>query len=206
MPRASKEQSAAHRKSITEESARLMRERGIKSVSVADLMGAAGLTHGGFYGHFESKDALAAAACAHAFGESVQRWKKRAAAQPDAAGALKAIVEAYLSVRTRDTPSTSCPTPALIGDVAREAADAPVRAAYLAGTRLLLDILAALQHSGSNKSDRRQAMAQFSTMVGALLLARATAGDPISEEFLAAARETLLQPSSTGAPAKRPRH
>jgi TetR/AcrR family transcriptional repressor of nem operon len=196
MPRATKEQSEAHRKAITEVSARLMRARGIKSVSVADLMAAAGLTHGGFYGHFASKDVLAATACAHAFGESVERWKKRVAAQPDDASAFKAIVESYLSVRTRDTPSTSCPTPALIGDVAREAADAPVRAAYLAGTQQLLDILAAIQHSGSSKSDRRQAMAQFSTLVGALLLSRATAGDPLSEEILAAARDALLQPSS----------
>jgi TetR/AcrR family transcriptional regulator, transcriptional repressor for nem operon len=205
MSRVSKEQAVAHRKAITEVSARLMRERGINSVSVADLMGAAGLTHGGFYGHFESKDALAAEACAHAFGESVEKWKKRIAGQSDDAGALKAIVEGYLSVRTRDTPSTSCPLPALVSDVAREAADAPVRPVYVAGTEHLLDILAGLQDSGNDRTDRRRAMAQLSTMVGALLLARATTGSPLSEEILAAAREALL-PTATGAASKKPRH
>jgi TetR/AcrR family transcriptional regulator, transcriptional repressor for nem operon len=205
MSRVSKEQSVAHRKTITEVSARLMRERGIKSVSVADLMGAAGLTHGGFYGHFESKDALAAEACAHAFGESVEKWKKRIAGQSDDASALKAIVDGYLSVRSRDAPSTSCPLPALVSDVAREAADAPVRPAYAAGTEHLLDILSGLQDSGSDKSDRRRALAQLSTLVGALLLARATAGSPLSEEILAAAREALLPPAP-GAASKKPRH
>ena len=110
MPRASKEQSAVHRKTITDASARLMRERGIQSVSVAELMGAAGLTHGGFYGHFESKDALAAEACGLAFSESVDKWQKRIAGHSDDAGAFKAIVEAYLSVRTRDAPSDLVPT------------------------------------------------------------------------------------------------
>lgn len=205
MPRVSKEQSVAHRKTITAVSARLMRERGIKSVSVADLMGAAGLTHGGFYGHYESKDALAAEACAHAFTESVEKWKKRIADQSDHAAALKAIVDGYLSVRTRDAPGTSCPLPALVGDVAREAADAPVRPAYVAGTERLLDILAGLKPSGSDKSDRRRALAQLSTLVGALLLARATAGNPLSEEILAAARDALLPPAAGGA-SKKPRH
>ena len=62
MPRVSRAEAESHREQITEASSRLFRERGIKGVSVADLMGAAGLTHGGFYGHFESKDALAAVA------------------------------------------------------------------------------------------------------------------------------------------------
>lgn len=198
MARVSNEQAQAHREAITAASARLMRERGIEAVSVADLMGAAGLTHGGFYGHFASKDALAAAACAHAFGESVQKWQKRIAAHADDAAAFKAIVEGYLSVRTRDAPSSACPLPALVSDVARQAADAPVRPAYVAGTEALLDILAGLQHRGAAAADRQAALAQLSTMVGALLLARATASETLSEEFLAAARAALL-------PLKRPR-
>jgi TetR/AcrR family transcriptional repressor of nem operon len=201
MPRASREQTESHRQTITNVSARLMRERGIKSVSVADLMGAAGLTHGGFYGHFESKDALAAAACARAFEQSAERWRNRVAGQPNDAHALQALIEGFLSVSSRDNPGTSCPATALASDVAREPMDAPVRAAYLAGIKGLLDILYGLQ-PGDAKTGRRQALAQLATMVGALLLARATAGDPLSERFLAAAREVptpLEAPSAAAA-------
>jgi TetR/AcrR family transcriptional repressor of nem operon len=84
--------------------------------------------------------------------------------------------------------------------------DAPVRAAYLAGIRGLLDILSRLQRCDA-KTSHRQAMAQLATMVGALLLARATAGDPLSERFLAAAREMLtpLEATSARAAASRSR-
>ena len=77
MPRVSREQTDINRLAIEDASSRLFREQGIKAVSVADLMAAAGLTHGGFYGHFESKDALAAVACAKAFEQSAGRWEKR---------------------------------------------------------------------------------------------------------------------------------
>jgi TetR/AcrR family transcriptional repressor of nem operon len=199
MPRASREQTEKHRQAITDVSARLMREQGIKSVSVSDLMGAAGLTHGGFYGHFDSKDALAAAACARAFEQSVERWKKRVDGQPDEPHALQALIEGFLSVHNRDNPGTSCPTTALAGDVAREPMDAPVRATYLAGIKGLLDILYGLQ-PGDAKAGHRQALAQLATMVGALLLARATAGDPLSGSFLAAAREVLTPLEAPRAP------
>jgi TetR/AcrR family transcriptional regulator, transcriptional repressor for nem operon len=193
LPRASKLQAQSHRRAITNASARLMRERGIDGVSVADLMGAAGLTHGGFYGHFESKEQLAAEACALAFGESVERWKTRIAAQPDRNAALQALTEGYLSTRTRDNPGTSCPTAGLVCDVAREPLHTPVRAAFLTGTQQLVEVLASLQPGGDSESARRRALTQFSTLVGAVLLARATAGSAMSDEILRAAREELAQ-------------
>ena len=91
MPRVSRAEAESHRQQITEASARLFKERGINGVSVADLMGAAGLTHGGFYGHFESKDALAGVAVAHAFEQSAERWRKRAAGKPDDPGRRAAL-------------------------------------------------------------------------------------------------------------------
>lgn len=193
MPRASKLQAQSHRRAITDASARLMRERGIDGVSVVDLMGAAGLTHGGFYGHFASKEQLAAEACTHAFTESVERWKTRIAAHPDRSAALLALTELYLSTRTRDNPGTSCPTAALVCDVAREPMDTPVRAAFLSGTQQLVDVLASLQHGDDAECARRKALAQFSTLVGAVLLARATAGAAVSDEILRAAREELAR-------------
>ncbi len=191
MPRASKQQAENHRLAITDASARLMRERGIHGVSVSDLMAAAGLTHGGFYGHFASKERLAAEACCHAFSESAQRWKLRIAAHPDRASALQALTDAYLSTRSRDTPGTSCPATALAGDIAREPPDAALRAAFVTGTGQLIDVLSSLQSSGDTAASRREAMAQFATMVGAVILSRATAGDALSDEILQAARARL---------------
>ena len=203
MPRASKLQAQSHRRAITDVSARLMRERGIDGVSVADLMNAAGLTHGGFYGHFDSKEELAAEACTHAFIQSVQRWKTRIAAHADPGAALRALTETYLSARTRDNPGTSCPTAALVCDVARAPMRAPVRAAFLTGTQQLIDVLASLQPGGDSERARHKALAQFSTLVGAVLLARATAGDELSDEILRAAREALTE-TVGGASASKP--
>jgi TetR/AcrR family transcriptional regulator, transcriptional repressor for nem operon len=193
MPRASRAQTQSHRRAITDASARLMRERGIDGVSVAELMGAAGLTHGGFYGHFASKEELASEACAHAFSESVARWKAKAAAQPDSKAALRSLIEAYLSTRTRDDAGRSCPTVALACDVARAPVDGPVRAAFRSGTEQLIEVLTSLQAGGDPSADRREALAQFSTLVGAVVLARATAGAEISDEILRAAREQLAR-------------
>jgi TetR/AcrR family transcriptional regulator, transcriptional repressor for nem operon len=192
VPRASKVQTQSHRRAITDASARLMRERGIKGVSVAELMGAAGLTHGGFYGHFASKEQLASEACTHAFLESVARWKTRVASQPDAQAALRTLIETYLSTRNRDDAGRSCPTVALACDVAREPIDSPVRAAFRSGTEQLIEVLTSLQTGADPCADRREALAQFSTLVGAVVLARATAGAEISDEILRAAREQLV--------------
>jgi TetR/AcrR family transcriptional repressor of nem operon len=192
MPRVSRQQTQVNRATITATAARLMRERGIDGLSVADLMASAGLTHGGFYGHFESKDALAATACRTAFEQSVQRWSRRVASATDAPAARAALIEAYLSKPSRNSPGTSCPAPALAADVARQSPEAPVRDAYLKGTEALLGILAALKPGEDAASARRQALAEFSLLLGALLLARATAGHALSEECLAAAREQLL--------------
>jgi TetR/AcrR family transcriptional repressor of nem operon len=196
MPRVSRRQSALNRTAITEVSARLFREHGIVGTSVADLMGAAGLTHGGFYGHLESKDALAAAACASAFAASVARWERRVADANNGPAARSAIIDGFLSIKARNNPGQSCPTATLAGDVARESANAPVRAAFAAGAEDLLRILQTLQGRSSRSEDRRAALADLAMLVGAQVLARATSQSPLSDEILAAAREQLRQPPS----------
>jgi len=203
MPLVSREQTANYRRAVLEASSRLFRERGFKGVSVADLMGAAGLTHGGFYGHFDSKEALAAEACALAFGEGVDKWQRRVAGKPDAAAQRRAIIDGYLTPQSRNDPGRSCPTAALVNDVAREARDSPVRAAYRAGTESLLEILTATQQTGDAALDRRQALADLATMVGAIVMSRATGGNALSDEILAAARDRL---DSQPAPATRTPH
>ena len=191
MPRVSKEQAHQNRTAITEASARLFRTHGVDNVSVAELMAAAGLTHGGFYGHFESKEELAGEACRWAFGRSVERWKKRIADKGDGGAARAALTDSYLSPQSRSGPDGSCPATSLASDVARKPADAPIRAAYAAGLEDLLAVLAGVQDTGAAHSDREAALADFATMIGGLVLAKATQGKPISDEILAAARHRL---------------
>jgi TetR/AcrR family transcriptional repressor of nem operon len=191
MPRVSREQADYHRTAITEASARLFRQHGVDNVSVTELMAAAGLTHDGFYGHFASKDELAGAACRWAFGRSVERWKKRVADKDDPGAARTALTDSYLSAQSRSGPDGSCPATSLASDAARKSADAPIRVAYALGLEDLLKILASVQETGAPRSDREAALADFATMVGGLLLAKATQGEPISDEILAAARRRL---------------
>jgi len=202
MPRVSRAEAESHRQQITEASARLFKERGINGVSVADLMGAAGLTHGGFYGHFESKDALAGEAAAHAFGQSAERWRKRVASQPDDAAGRALIVDRFLSAPSVKEVGLGCPSVSLAADVAREPVAAPIRRAYLDGLEALVEILAGVEDGPDAPARRRAALADYATMAGALMLARATEGAPLSAELLGAARERLLRaPAPTSAPA-----
>ncbi|GGI54725.1 TetR/AcrR family transcriptional regulator [Oxalicibacterium solurbis] len=191
MPRVSKEQTERNRHAIEDASASLFKGKGFSGVSVADLMSAAGLTHGGFYGHFSSKDELAAVACDHAFSQSAERWEKRIADSPDEKAALRSIVDHYLSQKTLHDAGNGCPGAALAVDVAREPDDKPVHAAYRAGTAELVEILATLA-PGDTDQRRATALTQWCTMVGAAVLARATRGDPMADELLAAARDHLL--------------
>lgn len=199
MPRVSKEQADRNRKTIESAAAMLFREKGINGVSVADLMSAAGLTHGGFYGHFSSKDELAATACSLAFEQSVQRWAKRIESQPDDGTARAALIDGYLSARTLKDIGNACPAMTLAADVAREPADKPVRAAYAAGVTELIEILASVASSADPAQRRQQALVQISTMVGAMSLARAMQGDELADDILAACRSALLHDADSAA-------
>ena len=146
-------------------------------------------------GHFGSKDALATEACSRAFKQSAARWRKRTSGKTQSAAARAALVESYLSTQSRNSPGTGCPAASLANDVAREAPDTSIRTAYVDGVEELLGIMCSVQNTGDPHADRHQALTQFSTMLGALVLARATNGSEISDEFLAAARKSLLPPS-----------
>lgn len=190
MPRVSREQAVKNRLVIEDAASRLFREHGFKGVSVAELMAAAGMTHGGFYGHFDSKDALVAVACGKAFEQSAQHWERRIADQPDQHTAFGAIVDFYLDPRRRDTPGSGCPAVSFASDVAREPRDAPVRASYVEGVKVMVEQMASLGDGGAAAGSSR-ALMQIAAMVGAVSLARATAGDPISDQFLLAVRGFL---------------
>lgn len=190
MARVSKQQMERNREAIERVSSQLFRERGLNGVSVNDLMAAVGLTHGGFYGHFASKDELAAVASRRAAEESGQRWE--ALSSQPGKHTLQTLVDNYLDVKHRDCPAEGCMVTALAGDVAREGADKPVHQAYLSGAKSMLARLESLSPSEDEQQRHQQALVQMTMLVGAVTLARATRGDELSEQFLDAARQALL--------------
>lgn len=202
MPRVSRKQADLNREIIVEAATRLFRERGLHGISVVDVMAAAGLTHGGFYGHFESKEALAMEASGRAFEEAAGRWKERiAAAGDDKAAARRSLIEPYLSTASRDNPGDSCPVVAFAGDMCHETAESGLRDTFMGGLHRLLDTLGNLMDSDDAANNRQQALMQFSLMVGALTLARATRGDALSDEILEAAQHVLTtEPASPPSP------
>ena len=192
MARASRAVAEQHKAAIEAASARLFREHGLHGVSVAQVMADAGLTHGGFYGHFPSRDALVARACALAFEESATRWRQRIdQAQGDRKAARRNLVVQYLSTTHRDAAGLGCAASALAGDVAREASDKPVHDAYLHGLKSLIDIWQSTAPDGDDAASD-SALVDLATLVGAITIARATRGDALSDDILAAARDRLL--------------
>ncbi|WP_223591857.1 TetR/AcrR family transcriptional regulator [Pseudomonas sp. A-R-19] len=192
MPRVSRKQADLNRETIVDAATRLFRERGLHGISVVDVMAAAGLTHGGFYGHFESKEALAQEASGRAFEQAAQRWQARVAGHDNKDAAHRAVVELYMSDESRDNPGDACPVVAFAGDMCHEAADSGLRQTYLQGLNNLLDSLGTLLDTEDAASKRQQALVQYSLMFGALMLSRATRGDPLSDEILEAARAALI--------------
>ncbi len=187
----SKEQVARNRERILEAASEGFRKHGFDGLKVADLMREAGLTHGGFYGYFESKDDLAVAACQAALKTQGDRLK--AARDGNPAVEIKAYVERYLSHRNRDNPENACLFPALSAEVARQGA--PVRAVFTDGLKDYLAALGALTDRETKdelqKNAPKNAMVMLSTLVGAMLLARAVDDEALSDSLLEAAREAL---------------
>jgi TetR/AcrR family transcriptional repressor of nem operon len=196
--RISKEAAADNRKRVLEAASRLFREKGVDGIAVADVMKAAGLTHGGFYNHFESKDDLAAAACRAAFVAAVDRVERKAM-EAGAAGRERAFVHyvgRYLARETRDAPGASCPMATLGTDAARGGAE--LKAAFAEGVRRYVDAFAKIVPAAGERP-RTEAIAALATLIGALTLSRACVGvdDALADEVLAAVRDELVAPERT---------
>jgi TetR/AcrR family transcriptional regulator, transcriptional repressor for nem operon len=183
MRQSAQEKARTHERIVEIASARI-REEGIEGPGVAEIMRAAGLTHGGFYKHFGSRDDLIAEAADHAFAYA-RRTLDKYANEPDP---FAAWVDWYLSEEHRDDPGADrCPVAALAGDVGR--ADDGVRAGYSA---VVEQYIATLEDMlGSGEDARRQATIAVSTLVGSLVLAREVDNDALSTEILRTAREAL---------------
>lgn len=175
----------AARERIIDAAARAIRRSGYDGFSVAEVMQDAGLTHGTFYSHFPSREALLAAASDRAGAEAVAQTSQAAASVSEQV-ALRAIVEHYLSTEHLLDREYGCPLAALGSEMPRQAPE--VRQAATARIRDMLDLMTR-QTPGAN---RQQALVTVATMVGGLILARAADDPVLAEEIRAAALAACL--------------
>jgi TetR/AcrR family transcriptional repressor of nem operon len=190
-----KQKAAENREAIVTAADGLFRDRGVDAVGLNDLMGAAGLTRGGFYNHFASKDVLVETVLASAMAKGVGNLERSlAAAQARGSDPLADRIDWYLSPEHRADVEHGCPNASFAGDARRLGPAA--RARYAEGLTASLDQLSEAVHvPGLSEDDRRaRAIALFSEMAGALLLSRAVAeADPaLADEILEGARADLL--------------
>lgn len=182
----SREQMAENRRRILDVASRLFREKGFDAVSVSEVMKAAGLTHGGFYGHFSSKDDLVAETIGYVLSN-------------DGGGGvdLRAYLADYLAPRHRDNAANGCPTAGLVADIRHQTPAA--RAAMTAGLRSQIERVTKALPDIDAADRRRAAIGTWAAMVGAVILARAIDDTTLSDEVLEQTRawiEAALGPAS----------
>jgi TetR/AcrR family transcriptional repressor of nem operon len=179
-----------------------LREKGAHGIGVADLMKDAGLTHGGFYAHFDSREALVIEAFTYAMDRSTERWRKLAEATPPEKR-LAVIVDSYLTQIHRDDPGHGCSLPTLGPEIARESPK--TRKAFAAKLDQMIEMLADQIPELPRKAARKQAVAAIATMLGTLVLARIAGSGEFSDEILAAGRDAAPGNSAPAKPAKKSR-
>ncbi len=187
-----------HNRIVRKASVRL-REKGAHGVGVADLMKEAGLTHGGFYAHFASREALLIEAFAYAMDRSNEHWRKITEETPPDRR-LARIVESYLTPQHRDDPGHGCAITTLGAEITRESAK--TRRAFAARLDRMIDLVADQVPGVPRKTARKRAAGTLATIMGALVMARIAGTGEASDEILAAGREAALggvAPSSRSA-------
>jgi|SRR5580704_5351086 TetR/AcrR family transcriptional repressor of nem operon len=193
--RQSKAEKAKTHKRIVAIASKRFREEGLAGIGIADLMKEAGLTVGGFYKHFKSRDDLVA----EAVGSALGHWKRKtdAAAVDGPPVTYESLVDDYLTEAHRKHPGTGCPVGALAGDIARS--DKRTRAAVTREIRDSIELLATLIH-GTNKKEkgaaRSQAILTYCALVGAIGVARAVSDEQLSREILKTVAQLLKNSAS----------
>lgn len=172
---------------IVESASYGLRQTGARGLSVVDLMKLAGLTHGGFYNHFNSRAALVSEAIAFAMDQMTARWRKLA--QKKANGRrFEALIADYLSRRHRDDPRRGCPLPTLAVDVVRSSSSE--QHAFAAKLEEMIDVFVELLPDEPPRQARRIATGAIATMVGTIVLSRAVGAGKFSDRILDAGRGT----------------
>ncbi|MBB3658973.1 TetR/AcrR family transcriptional repressor of nem operon [Rhizobium sp. BK650] len=185
--RVSRQKFAENREKILTAASVLFRENGFDGVGVADIMKAAGLTHGGFYGHFESKDDLALEVSRKLIERVEERWREQIASQPERP--LQALLDHYIHWRTVDDPGGSCVFASLTQEVSRS--EGAVRATFSEGLSTLVDVLQDIVPGETLEERRANATTTLSSMMGAVILARAVEDRALAEQFLVTMRRKL---------------
>ena len=176
----SKAKMAEHREMIITSAAQRFREFGFDGISVADLMKEVGLTHGGFYGHFDSKEELVALASQRAMSDSAARWEK-AVTEGDGEP-LEALAKYYFARKHSGRNGMGCLFALLGSDLARQ--PATVRRAVTDGLEQFLDVLGRVIPGRTKEARRRKAIATYATMIGGMILARGVEDEALSDEIL----------------------
>lgn len=184
--RVSREKARENRKRVVSASSTLFRQNGVDGVAIGELMSDVGLTHGGFYKQFGSKAELVQEACAAALQETLAFWDGYLGQAEDPQAAF---IQAYLSQRHRDEVATGCLLPALAGEARRE--PEAVREVFVDAIQAYADRLDQPVNARSDRS-RQRALATLSSLVGALILSRASNEPQLSEEILDATRSHIL--------------
>lgn len=192
MARYDKGHKATTHQRVVRLAARRFRESGLSAVGVASLMGEAGLTHGGFYGHFPSKQALIREALVSALSDTRQHLEKVAHVQ----GGLAALLHTYLSADHRDNPADGCAIAALAAEVSREPEE--TRAAFAEQTQALIALIDSQLPPATQQQAGRPAKAVLATMLGTLLLARTTTDRAEADAMLEIGMQAALQLGQTG--------
>jgi TetR/AcrR family transcriptional repressor of nem operon len=185
--RVTKEKFAENREKILQVAGVLFRENGFDGVGVAEIMKAAGMTHGGFYGHFQSKEDLALEVSQALIARVKVRWSEIISAAPDRP--LDALVNHYISRCSVDDPGGSCVFAALVQEVSRSRG--AVRATFNDGLSMLVDILSTIVPGETEEERRARGFTTLSSMMGAVILARAVESRELSDSFLFTTRDAL---------------
>ena len=167
---------------IVKVAAKRFRELGLEGIGVADVMKEAGVTVGGFYKHFGSRDELVVEALAAAF-KDLDVWEERTAD-------MAHLLQNYLTEAHRDAPGTGCAMGALVGDMTRGSKSA--RALYTARVKRSLAFFSALLPSNRRSDKRRRGLLILSALLGAINLSRAVSDPNLSREILHGVREELI--------------
>ncbi|WP_271609779.1 MULTISPECIES: TetR/AcrR family transcriptional regulator [unclassified Bradyrhizobium] len=194
MGRSDRQTAERNRARVVELAARLFRQHGVDAVSIADVMTAAGLTRGGFYKHFDSKDALAAEACSLAFAATAESWRRFAPQSVNGESAARDLAVHYL---TPKPPDRACPMVSFNQEAAVNKTNKAFGRSYAEGVGALFELFAnALGSDPDDQESRRRNLVLFASLVGANALCRALGKDGLASDLSSSVLDSVF--SSTG--------
>jgi TetR/AcrR family transcriptional regulator, transcriptional repressor for nem operon len=194
MGKVSRAAAEQHREEIVATSSEMFRERGIQAVTISDIMSRVGLTHGGFYRHFESKQDLVVTAISHSLGLVDELLDQIESEPVDHDGLVHGYFAYYLSDEHQAGVDKGCPSASLAIEIAREPDGSPVKEAYSVGLRKNVEKLASGGYPDGHtatQEDIDRALVDFAQALGATIIARATSGSEIAAHMIRASRAEL---------------